>query len=103
MTSSHVVLFVALATLAAVSGQKSGRCDPSYCRLPKCFCGGTEIPGGYSPNDIPQFVLLTFDDAVNSLNQQFFKELFNERYNPNGCPIKVRTEVVVCRFLNYQF
>ena len=74
-----------------VSGQESAdRCDPSYCRLPDCYCGGSAIPGGYKPEDIPQFVLLTFDDAVNDLNVAFFKKLFAERTNPNGCPIKVR-------------
>lgn len=82
-----VLLAVTLVHLA--SGQRAARCDPRSCRLPNCFCGGTEVPGGYSKEDIPQFVLLTFDDAVNSLNQQFFKELFtDERRNPNGCPIK---------------
>ena len=53
-----------------------------------CYCGGREIPGGYSPDQIPQFVLLTFDDAVNDLNKQFYEDLFGGRYNPNGCPIK---------------
>ena len=53
-----------------------------------CYCGGRDIPGGYSPDQIPQFVLLTFDDAVNDLNKQFYEDLFGDRYNPNGCPIK---------------
>ena len=45
--------------------------------------------GGLSRENIPQFVLLTFDDAVNSLNQQFYKDLFSDnRRNPNQCPIK---------------
>ncbi len=86
-----------LALVAAASSRSAnnnnnadtGHCDPSYCRLPDCYCGGLDIPGGYSPSDIPQFVLLTFDDAVNSLNRNFFEELFADRYNPNGCPIKV--------------
>ena len=69
--------------------QKAGNCDPDVCRLPDCYCGGSDIPGGYKPEDIPQFVLLTFDDAVNSLNEKFFQELFKDRLNPNGCPIKV--------------
>jgi len=81
------LLFASFSTELA-SAQSAARCDPSYCRLPNCYCGGTDVPGGYSREDIPQFVLLTFDDAVNSLNQQFFKELFNNRRNPNGCPIK---------------
>lgn len=74
-------------SVAAVA-MSTDRCDPSYCRLPDCYCGGTDIPGGFSPEDIPQFVLLTFDDAVNDLNKAFFEDLFKGRTNPNGCPIK---------------
>ena len=43
-----------------------------YIYLPQdCYCGGNEIPGGFSPDQIPQFVLLTFDDAVNDLNEVY--------------------------------
>ena len=70
---------------------RAERCDPNRCRLPDCFCGGKNIPGGFKPEQIPQFVLLTFDDAVNGINKEFFAKLFKERYNPNGCPIKVNT------------
>ena len=55
----------------------------------KWLGGGADIPGDLRPEEIPQFVLLTFDDAVNGLNEKFFSELFKDRYNPNGCPIKV--------------
>ena len=80
---------VALVVCVVSGQQKQERCDPSYCKLPDCWCGGTKIPGGYQPEEIPQFVLLTFDDAVNDLNKAFFEKLFKDRYNPNGCPIKV--------------
>lgn len=44
--------------------------------------------GGLLADDIPQLVLLTFDDAVNDLNNPLYTELFdNDRKNPNGCPI----------------
>jgi hypothetical protein len=89
----YLVLLTAL--FGVVSGQKAARCDPSYCQLPSCHCGGTDVPGGLSHEDIPQFVMLTFDDAVNSLNKQFYKDLFNNRYNPNGCPIKVYKRPVI--------
>jgi hypothetical protein len=50
---------LALLTFVVVSGQqKADVCDPSYCRLPDCNCGGTDIPGGYRPEDIPQFVMV---------------------------------------------
>ena len=40
------------------------------CTLPECFCSvdGTLVPGGLSPKDIPQMVIITFDDAVNDEN-----------------------------------
>eukprot|EP00094_Tigriopus_californicus_P010782 TCALIF_10399-PA protein Name:"Protein of unknown function" AED:0.48 eAED:0.48 QI:0/0/0/0.5/1/1/2/0/95 len=86
------LITISVLAALAVSGQKSAeRCDPSVCRLPDCYCGGSTIPGGYAEADIPQFVLLTFDDAVNDLNKAFFEDLFKDRTNPNGCPIKVKT------------
>ena len=85
-------LLAIVATLGRLSSsQDAQRCDPSYCRLPDCFCGGSRIPGGLKKENTPQFVLLTFDDAVNGLNKEFFKDLFKNRLNPNGCPIKVTT------------
>ena len=36
----------------------------------------------------PQLVMLTFDDSVNDLNRDLYKEIFQDyRQNPNGCPI----------------
>lgn len=44
--------------------------------------------GGLKVKDVPQLVLLTFDDSVNDLNKDLYKDLFeNGRLNPNGCPI----------------
>ncbi|KAK8395465.1 hypothetical protein O3P69_006257 [Scylla paramamosain] len=41
-----------------------------------------------SPVEIPQLVLLTFDDAVNDLKKGLYKDLINVgRKDPNGCPI----------------
>lgn len=38
--------------------------------------------------DVPQLVLLTFDDAVNDRNRDLYEDLFKSgRKNPNGCPI----------------
>ncbi|CAG0915709.1 unnamed protein product [Notodromas monacha] len=66
------------------------KCRPDVCLLPDCYCGGGKtVPGGYEPQDIPQVVLLTFDDAVNDLNKELFQDLFERgRVNPNGCPIQ---------------
>ena len=44
--------------------------------------------GGLRVKDVPQLVLLTFDDSVNDLNKNLYSDLFDTgRLNPNGCPI----------------
>ena len=68
--------------------RKAARCDPNICVLPDCYCGGRKNPGGFRPEETPQIVLLTFDDAVNDLNKKLYEDLFEKgRTNPNGCPI----------------
>ncbi|XP_068916349.1 mucin-4 isoform X2 [Tenebrio molitor] len=66
----------------------AAKCRKDVCLLPDCYCGGKEIPGNLPVEEVPQIVLLTFDDAVNDLNKQYYIELFESgRLNPNGCPI----------------
>lgn len=46
------------------------------------------LTGDLPVEDVPQIVLLTFDDSVNDLNKQLYSDLFGKgRINPNGCPI----------------
>ncbi|CAL1262611.1 unnamed protein product, partial [Larinioides sclopetarius] len=63
------------------------KCTSRNCVLPDCRCPTAEIPGKIPARDIPQIVLITFDDAVNDLNYELYAELFDSRKNPNGCPI----------------
>ena len=68
-----------------------GRCDLSKCSLPDCFCSvdGTRIPGDLKPEETPQMVILTFDDAVNNENWEIYQKVFtSNRTNGNGCPIR---------------
>ncbi|KPM09918.1 chitin deacetylase 5-like protein [Sarcoptes scabiei] len=67
---------------------RAKRCVPEICQPPDCRCGGINVPAGFKPKEIPQIVLLTFDDSVNDLNREIYRRLFeNGRKNPNGCPI----------------
>lgn len=44
--------------------------------------------GDLPVHEVPQIVLITFDDAVNDLNKMYYEEIFERgRTNPNGCPI----------------
>jgi len=43
-----------------------------------------DLPG----EEVPQIVLLTFDDAINDLNKGLYHDIFEKgRTNANGCPI----------------
>ncbi|XP_030764597.1 uncharacterized protein LOC115888867 [Sitophilus oryzae] len=78
-------------------------CDSAKCALPKCFCSlnGTEIPGNLHPSDVPQMVLLTFEDAINDENIDLYQNFFGGKYvNPNNCPIRA-TFFVSHQYNNY--
>ncbi|KAJ8735351.1 hypothetical protein PYW07_006971 [Mythimna separata] len=66
----------------------AAKCRKDVCLLPDCYCGGKDIPGDMPVEQVPQIVLLTFDDSVNDLNKGLYADLFEKgRVNPNGCPI----------------
>ena len=69
------------------SADAAESCSASKCRLPNCNCASSNIPGGLSPSEIPQLVMITFDDSVNDLNWDIYREIFENRKNPNQCPI----------------
>lgn len=81
-------------------------CDYETCVLPDCFCSvdGTLIPGNLEVNQVPQMVIITFDDAVNSENWDLYnKKLFTPtRKNPNGCNIHA-TFYTSHEYNNYQY
>lgn len=63
-------------------------CTAENCKLPDCFCSGTVPPGGLTADQVPQIVMLTFDDAVNQQVYQFESAILSGQYrNPNGCPM----------------
>ena len=39
-----------------------------FLRLPECYCSvsGKEIPGNLPPEQVPQMIMISFDDAVNT-------------------------------------
>ncbi|GAB6025684.1 hypothetical protein CHUAL_011671 [Chamberlinius hualienensis] len=81
------------------------KCDPKNCSLPNCFCSsdGTKIPGNLDPKQVPQMIILTFDDAVNFQNWDLYKELFgSNRNNTNGCPIRA-TFYISHEYSNYHY
>lgn len=75
-------------------------CDPNSCKLPSCQCASTSPPGGLNPKDVPQFILFTADDAVQSYTINSVNQFLAQRKNPNGCPPKM-TYFVSLNYTNY--
>ncbi|XP_073960948.1 chitin deacetylase 8-like [Choristoneura fumiferana] len=76
-------------------------CDEEACQLPNCRCSSTSIPGGLNPRNVPQFVLVTFDDNVNVINVQTYRNIMYGRVNTNSCPAGV-TFFVNHEYTDYQ-
>jgi len=69
-------------------GDHATTCKNHKCHLPDCLCGQTRLKEMAGTLHRPQLVMLTFDDSVNDLNRDLYKEIFQDyRRNPNGCPI----------------
>ncbi|XP_034947909.1 uncharacterized protein ChLD3 [Chelonus insularis] len=85
-------------------GNSARFCDPEKCQLPNCWCSedGKRIPGNLTASEVPQMIAITFNDAVNAENFDFYYKFFNdERKNPNGCPIRA-TFFVSHQYTNYR-
>ncbi|UZJ55063.1 hypothetical protein CBS101457_004383 [Exobasidium rhododendri] len=62
-------------------------CDSSTCKAPACMCASTKPPGNLALSDVPQFITLTADDAIQSYTIDALNKLVTGRKNPNGCPV----------------
>lgn len=57
-------------------------------RSKEAFVLGKQVPRNLNGSEVPQMVLLTFEDVVSYENWNVLKGIFTEtRKNPNGCPI----------------
>jgi len=82
---------------------RAEECNPSLCSLPNCYCSvsGTDVPGGLDPQQVPQMIMLTFDDAINDNNLEIYEQIFDGGLkNPNGCDVKA-TFFVSHEYNNY--
>ncbi|KAK8761277.1 hypothetical protein V5799_027456 [Amblyomma americanum] len=78
-------------------------CNDNVCRRPICSCATDIPPDGLTVNQVPQFVMLTFDDAVNVVNMKFYRELLEgarRKNRANGCGIAA-TFFVSHEYLDY--
>lgn len=77
-------------------------CDSNKnCLLPNCSCFG-KVPLSGDVRQVPQFVMVTFDDAITTLNIKTYRQLADDRRNKNGCPLSF-TFFVSHEYNDYEF
>ncbi|KAJ2944846.1 hypothetical protein O0L34_g1740 [Tuta absoluta] len=96
-----VVLLLCMVAAYAADLQLADQCNEKACKLPACRCSSAGTPGGLSAKDIPQFVTVTFEDAVDSMALDNFKTFLYNRKNSNGCPAGI-TFFQTHEYTNYQ-
>lgn len=66
------------------------QCDSTKCTIGNnCQCASLSPPGGLKPADVPQFITITLDDAIQTYTIDAVQSLVGNRVNPNGCPPKL--------------
>eukprot|EP00761_Pharyngomonas_kirbyi_P014363 gb/GECH01014393.1/.p1 GENE.gb/GECH01014393.1/~~gb/GECH01014393.1/.p1 ORF type:complete len:496 (+),score=106.61 gb/GECH01014393.1/:1-1488(+) len=60
-------------------------CDPDQCQLPDCWCPSPSTPGGLPLDEVPQFVILSFDDAITKTEYPRAMDIIERTQNPSGC------------------
>jgi len=98
--------FLALAQDGSISAPTSSAaaagysCDATQCKLPNCNCASTSPPGGLNPSEVPQFIVFTADDAIQSYTLDAVNQFLAQRKNPNGCAPKM-TYFTSLNYTNY--
>lgn len=72
---------------SASGGTRTDYSCPSSCALPSCHCASRDPPGNLAKEDVPQFIVFTADDAVQSYTTDVLDKLLSGRRNPNQCPV----------------
>jgi len=89
-----------LSVLGLFKFSQGYSCDPNVCKPPSCTCASQLPPGGINPKDAPQFVILSYDDAVNDSTFPILKNMYKGLAHSNGCPV-VATHFVQNVYTNY--
>ncbi|XP_049513114.1 chitin deacetylase 8 isoform X2 [Dermacentor silvarum] len=91
LTTASALSTSAVSNATAVTAlDLDAGCNDAVCLRPHCTCASDKPPAGLRPDQMPQFVTLTFDDAVTVANMAFYRELLEGSARKNkasGCGI----------------
>lgn len=97
---NKIIFIFQILLLTITKIQANYSCNSSSCNGPSCTCAAKSPPGGISPQDAPQFIIISFDDAVNSVTNEITEKMYRGIAHSSGCPV-VATHFVHNIYTNY--
>ncbi|EFN50750.1 hypothetical protein CHLNCDRAFT_59447 [Chlorella variabilis] len=87
MQASKIMAWATLALLLGVAAVHAAEYScPGTCQSNLgCHCASTTPPGGIANGDVPQFIVLTNDDAITVVSQPIILNITERHTNKNGC------------------
>ncbi|PSC74458.1 chitin deacetylase-like isoform e [Micractinium conductrix] len=86
VSRTALAALVLLLGAAAAHGAVTDYSCPSSCKNTLgCVCASTQPPGGIANGDVPQFIVLTNDDAITVISQPMILNITERHSNKNGC------------------
>eukprot|EP00761_Pharyngomonas_kirbyi_P012081 gb/GECH01012108.1/.p1 GENE.gb/GECH01012108.1/~~gb/GECH01012108.1/.p1 ORF type:complete len:554 (+),score=149.59 gb/GECH01012108.1/:1-1662(+) len=82
----YLILFLSTSIIQNSIAVDHYQCSLAQCNIPDCRCASTSIPGSLSSSQAPQFVTITFDDALTATEYPRINRVLEKLENPDGCP-----------------
>ncbi|KAL4423899.1 hypothetical protein ABPG75_001200 [Micractinium tetrahymenae] len=89
LPAALLLVLAARQAAADVVSTDTYHCDPTTCTPPDCMCASYSPPGGLTAAQIPQFILLSHDNALNNQSYNLMVELLGSKKQADGCPLPI--------------
>ncbi len=103
-TTNDLTLFISFIfslILGATSIASQAYSCATSCIAPDCYCASPQLPSGLSRSETPQFVVITFDDALHETASDLTEQIAGQQHsNPNGSIVPF-TYYVSTNYTNY--
>ncbi|KAL6784453.1 hypothetical protein ACKKBF_B01850 [Auxenochlorella protothecoides x Auxenochlorella symbiontica] len=78
-------LSLLVTAVLAITATHAYECPTTCLPTANCKCGTSGIPGGLDASVVPQFIVLTTDDAVTLKTKASLLQITDNHVNDNGC------------------
>ncbi len=85
-------IFLTIPVLLGCLGQLSVAqygCPQEVCNGGDCWCASRLTPGAFPHDQVPQFIVVTFDDGINVFSESLIQPVIGGLVNPDGAPAPV--------------